>query len=108
MSATSQNAHRPDYMVQLGLLPPYSQEDVRRAFNERVKAVHPDRGGTPAAFRELESAYQRALEHIAMRADRRQWIAAHVDEYVEHRTGFIELSRLGAEVEVEDIDWVKR
>ena len=108
MPSPPTEAPRPDYMVHLGLLPPYTAEDVRRAYNERVKLVHPDRGGTPEAFHALENAYQRAMEHVEIRADRRQWIAAHVDEYMEHRAGFVALTKLGAEVEVSDVDWVKR
>ena len=37
-------------MVTLGLLPPYTLEDIRAAYREKAKTLHPDRGGTPADF----------------------------------------------------------
>lgn len=39
-----------------------SEADLRRAYRERVKAVHPDRGGNPDAFRRVQRAYERLRE----------------------------------------------
>jgi hypothetical protein len=49
----------------LGLSPAASPEEVRSAYRERVKAVHPDQGGDPEAFRELREAYAVAREAAA-------------------------------------------
>lgn len=41
----------------LGIDPGASREAVRAAYRERVKEVHPDRGGDPERFQEVQWAY---------------------------------------------------
>ena len=43
----------------LGLEPGADLESVRRAFRERAKETHPDRGGDPEAFIRVREAYER-------------------------------------------------
>jgi curved DNA-binding protein CbpA len=59
-------------MVTLGLLPPYTLEDIRAAHREKAKTLHPDRGGTRADFETLHEAYERAQEYVRFHLDRRQ------------------------------------
>ena len=99
---------RPNFAVTLGLLPPYSLEDVKRAYLAKVKDAHPDRGGDRADFDRIQLAYQQANEYLAFRGDRRQWIAARMDEYVAAEALTARLRELGAEVETTMHDWVKR
>ena len=40
-------------------------EDVRDAYRDRVKSVHPDHGGSQADFKRLQEAYATAREHAA-------------------------------------------
>lgn len=47
----------------LGLSTTASSGEVRSAYRERVKEVHPDHGGDEEAFRELREAYATAREH---------------------------------------------
>lgn len=42
----------------LGLDPGASEDAVRRAYRERVKEVHPDRGGDEAEFQRVTAAYR--------------------------------------------------
>jgi hypothetical protein len=70
-------------MVQLGLLPPYTETDLKQAYREKAKSAHPDRGGTAAAFHELHTAYEHAVHYVRLRKDRRAWIASQMDAYVE-------------------------
>lgn len=42
----------------LGLLPEASSEDIRCAYRSKVKEVHPDVGGSSAAFSEVVLAYE--------------------------------------------------
>ncbi len=51
------NDNRPDYMVELGLAPPYTQADVMQAYYAKAKKVHPDHGGTAEEFRALQEAF---------------------------------------------------
>ena len=38
-----------------------SDEEIERAYRERIKETHPDHGGSLAAFQEVREAYERAL-----------------------------------------------
>ena len=57
-------------MVTLGLLPPYSAEDIKAAYFEKARAAHPDLGGTAQDFIRLQDAYQKAVEYAGLRASR--------------------------------------
>jgi hypothetical protein len=48
-------------LLLLGLVPPYSEEDVRRAYRRLAKAAHPDAGGSSAEFVKLKDARDTAL-----------------------------------------------
>lgn len=52
---------QPPCLVHLGLSLPCTAEDVRVAFQKRVRKVHPDRGGDIEAFVRLRAAYHEAL-----------------------------------------------
>jgi hypothetical protein len=99
---------RPEFAVTLGLLPPYTPEDVKRAYLAKVKDAHPDRGGDRAAFDRVQQAYQQAGEYLKFRSDRRQWIAARMDDYVAVATLLERLRSLGADVETITLDWLER
>lgn len=47
----------------LGLSRQATGEEIREAYRERVKEVHPDHGGDEAEFRRLREAYVTAKEH---------------------------------------------
>jgi hypothetical protein len=49
----------------LGLSRDASLDEVRSAYRDRVKQVHPDHGGTQAEFKRLRKAYATAREHAA-------------------------------------------
>ena len=44
------NATLPGWASVLGITPPFSTEQVRAAYRSQSKAVHPDIGGSQAAF----------------------------------------------------------
>lgn len=73
---------RPPFMARLGLLPPYTEADVKQAYLENAKTAHPDRGGSAAAFHELQTAYEHAVHYVHLRTDRRAWIASQMDKYL--------------------------
>lgn len=98
---------RPPFMVTLGLLPPYTAEDVHEAYRTRAKTAHPDAGGDTAQFERLHEAYERALEYLRFHGSRRQWIGARVEEYVRREALIAEIRRFGGSVDVESNEWVK-
>ena len=117
MSATHANTtnvrtatapERPEFAVTLGLLPPYTIEDVKRAYLDKVKLAHPDRGGDRDDFERIQHAFEQAQAYLRFRSDRRQWIAARMDEYLAVLALVERLDALGAEVETETMDWVRR
>jgi hypothetical protein len=99
---------RPDFMVALGLLPPYTVEDVKMAYREKAKLAHPDHGGSIDAFKKLHEAYEQATAYAQFRASRRQWLAAQVERFTEQEQVVAEVRRRGGQVEIEEIDWMKR
>jgi len=104
----SQIKNRPDYMVELGLAPPYTQEDVKQAYFAKAKKVHPDHGGTVEAFRALQSAFEKAKQYTAFRLDRRHWIAGKMEDYLALRHTVERLEHFGAEVTTNAVDWLEK
>jgi hypothetical protein len=101
-------ASRPEFAVVLGLLPPYTIDDVKRAYLAKVKDAHPDHGGDRNAFDRIQQAYEQAGAYLAFRGDRRQWIAARMEEYVAVEALIGRLRGFGAEVDTTLLDWVKQ
>lgn len=99
---------RPECMVLLGLLPPYSLDDVKQAYLEKVKTAHPDKGGNVSDFLTLQGAFEQASQFVNFRASRMAWLATHMERYVAHTVVVDELSERGAVVETEQIDWLQR
>jgi hypothetical protein len=95
-------------MVTLGLLPPYTAEDVQNAYRTKAKSTHPDRGGDAASFTKLQAAYAQGMEYAQFFSARRKWLGARVEEYVRRESIAGEAERRGGYVELERIDWVRR
>ena len=111
MSASnSQPTHdnRPEYMIALGLAPPYTHEDVMQAYRTKVMKVHPDHGGSVEEFRVLQEAFEKAKEYTDFRNDRRQWIASQMERYLAVQRVFDRLQALGAEVKTNAVDWLEK
>ncbi|MFB6301435.1 MAG: J domain-containing protein [Haloferacaceae archaeon] len=49
--------------AELGLSPDADAEEIRAAYRERVKDVHPDQGGDREAFERVREAYATARDH---------------------------------------------
>ncbi len=100
--------NRPDYMIELGLAPPYTQEDVMQAYYAKAKQVHPDHGGTAEGFRALQEAFEKAKQYTDFRVDRRNWIATNMEAYLAVRRVIERLESLGAEVITNAVDWLEK
>jgi hypothetical protein len=104
----SDDTGRPEFMATLGLLPPYTLDDVQAAYRGKVMAAHPDRGGTAAEFQKVQQAYERAIEYVEFKGDRRRWIASRVEGHLRQDEVAVEVERLGGRTEFEPVDWMKR
>jgi hypothetical protein len=98
---------RPEFMITLGLAPPYAREDVKQAYLEKAKQAHPDRGGSTAAFNAVHQAFERAQEYLSFRDDRRAWIAQRMNRYVALQNAIGRLQQLGATVETRAPEWLE-
>ena len=56
---SSPQALGPDPARILGVSPEATQEEVRRAYLEKAKLHHPDKGGDPGAWYAVQWAYER-------------------------------------------------
>ena len=55
---------RPPCLITLDLFPPITEVEVMLAYRERVKQLHPDRGGDLRKFLQLQRHFEQAL-HLA-------------------------------------------
>jgi len=94
-------------MKALGLLPPYTIEDVKQAFKSKAKSAHPDGGGSTREFVQLREAYTQAVEFMEFQSSRRNWLASAVERYAEHSKFVEELESQNFGVEIESEDWRK-
>jgi hypothetical protein len=99
---------RPECMATLGLLPPYTAEDVEKAYLTKLKEIRPDLGGDRQAFYAVQDAYVQAKEYVKFRGDRRGWIAKQMDEYLAVQEVIERLRKFGADVATDSLDWLRR
>ncbi len=95
-------------MATLGLLPPYVDADVEKAYLAKLKEIRPDLGGDRQAFYAVQNAYAQAKEYVKFRGNRRGWIAKQVDAYLAVQDVIERLTQFGASVEVDSLDWLRR
>ena len=103
---SSDDRCRPDFMVTLGLLPPYTLSDVMTAFRLKALQTHPDRGGTKADFMKIHEAYNQAVEFVRFDGDRRKWIAEQVECHLGQQEVVAVVERLGGQTEFQEPAWM--
>jgi hypothetical protein len=101
------NTSQPEFMIILGLRPPYTLEDIRAAYRAKAMDAHPDRGGSAADFLKIQEAHERALEYVHFIGDRRKWIADQVEAHLRQQEVVAEVKRLGGETKFEEMAWMK-
>jgi hypothetical protein len=62
-------AQTPRSIMALGLMLPCTEEDVLRAYRQRVKQLHPDRGGDQRRFLLLQAHFEEALAFLRSQHD---------------------------------------
>lgn len=108
MSRTPTTENRPEFMVTLGLAPPYTVEDVKQAYLMKVKTAHPDVGGDAETFRKIQEAFERGTEYAQFHQSRRRWMQSHVERYIQQQEFAEKLATYGGTVESEQIEWVMK
>lgn len=71
---------RPPCLVALDLALPCTEDEVLRAYRERVKSLHPDRGGDLGQFLRLQKHFEQALYLVRNRATRLAFVSASCSE----------------------------
>ncbi|MGD9645936.1 MAG: DnaJ domain-containing protein [Pirellulales bacterium] len=54
----------PSCVAALGLQMPCTADEIKEAYREKVKELHPDRGGDMRRFLRLQSQFEDALRHV--------------------------------------------
>lgn len=57
----------PRAFATLGVSPPCSAEELKQAYREKVKGLHPDTGGDRLRFLRLQKHFEEALEWLEQR-----------------------------------------
>ena len=100
--------HHPHCLTVLGLLPPVTAEDVKQAYLAKAMTMHPDRGGQPAEFVQLQKAYEEAKEFVQFKAGKLEWLAAKIEAYAQQQDVVSETIERGGEVEMQETDWLRK
>jgi hypothetical protein len=58
----------PRSVMALGLMLPCTEDDLKHAYRERVKRLHPDHGGDQRRFLILQAQFEEALAFVTSRA----------------------------------------
>jgi len=83
-------------------------EDVKQAYLAKAVAAHPDRGGSPEAFIQLQQAYEEANEYVKLKGSRLEWLASKVEAYAEQQQVVSAVVDRGGTVDIEETDWLRR
>ncbi len=100
-------ARRPKFLAVLGVLWPCTVADVKQAYLERAKHLHPDKGGSPAEFAALQHAFEQSLQYAEFHSGRTRWLAGTVERYLLLEQFCTQLRQRGARLEVESVAWLR-
>jgi len=107
--AASPSPHAPPpFLATLGLLPPVTEEDVKQAYLAKAMAMHPDRGGDPEQFIQLQRAFEEATEYVRFKAGKLEWLASKIEAYAQQQEVVTETIERGGEAEMEEADWLRK
>lgn len=98
----------PGCLAVLGLRPPVTLEDVKQSYLAKAFVLHPDRGGDPEAFVQLQAAFEEANDYVRFKAGKLEWLAAKIDSYSQQQEVVTETIERGGEIEMEETDWLEK
>lgn len=91
-------------MELLRLLPPYTADDVTRAFEERTRDLQAAADGDAAALKTLQAACDMALDHARFQESRRTWLGTRVEQYQQRQDLIAQFEQAGGTYAVQPID----
>jgi len=98
------NNIRPACLDVLGVATPCTMTDVKVAYRAKVRAAHPDTGGSHDRFIRLEKAFHEALDYVARRSPRWKSPMDAKEACSQQRDLIAELKRCGATVKMQEIE----
>ncbi|MEX0676818.1 MAG: J domain-containing protein [Pirellulales bacterium] len=107
-SSTQFQADRLEFLTVLGLAPPVTEDDVKQAYLDKCKIVHPDHGGDVNEFKRLQEAFEQATEYARFKASRMHWLSRWVEQYAEQEQVIEQIKVLGGSVEIKSSDPLTR
>lgn len=107
MSLKLNPLNRPEFMISLGLNPPYTENDVKQAYRQKAKSAHPDAGGSQEAYMALHDAYQQALDYAKFHASRTRWIADEVEIYTKRVSILTDVEAMGGVVTMQRLEGLR-
>lgn len=105
-SINRRSAAKP-YIEKLGLSLPVTVKDVKQAFFKQARQTHPDRSGQASDFREVQEAFEKAIEYAERNSKRLPWIGAQVPIYMAQREVIEHVEAWGGEFTVEKLEWLE-
>jgi hypothetical protein len=98
----------PGCLAVLGLRPPVTLEDVKQSYLAKAFVLHPDRGGDPEAFVQLQAAFEEANDYVRFKASKLEWLAARIEAYAEQQDVVTAAIERGGEAVMEETDWLRK
>ncbi len=98
---------KPSFLKRLGLSLPVTVEDVKQAYYVKARETHPDHQGDPQAFKEIQRAFDEAVEFAKRNGKRLPWIGAQLPIYVAQRNIVEMVESWGGRVVVEPLEWLE-
>lgn len=98
---------RRPFLERLGLSLPVTPSDVRQAFREKAKEVHPDHGGDSEQFKALQAAFDEAIRFAERNGKRLPWIGLQMPLYIAQREIVQLVENWGGSVEIQQMDWLE-
>ena len=95
---------RPSFMEVLHLLPPYTVDDVVNAYQAQKGQLSSQAESDEPAAQQLQSAYERALDHARFQESRRVWLGGRMEVFQRRQELIAEIESLGGSVVLQPND----
>lgn len=95
------------FLKVLGLSLPVRMDDVKQAFREKARETHPDRNGSVEAFRQVQRAFDEAVEYAKKHEKRLPWLGAQLPMYVAQREVIDLVEQWGGAIDLQQLDWLE-